>query len=124
MSDAEGVRNATSGSLTDKLTRDHRMTLDEAHLILNLKQGESMEQVLKVWVGRQPFGVADRCAELRAFIRGECTSGRGNGNATAGWVCTKELALLAVKGCTGARAYRGRDETGIAQAGRLISPAS
>ena len=46
--DAAGVSNATSGSATDKLTREHRMTLDEAHLILNLKHGESMEQVLKV----------------------------------------------------------------------------
>ncbi|KAG1766935.1 hypothetical protein EDD22DRAFT_331573 [Suillus occidentalis] len=46
-SDIAGVRNATSGSLTDKLTREHRMTLDEAHLILNLKQGESLENVLK-----------------------------------------------------------------------------
>lgn len=47
-SDIAGVRNATSGSLTDKLTREHRMTLDEAHLILNLKQGETLENVLKV----------------------------------------------------------------------------
>jgi import inner membrane translocase subunit TIM16 len=47
-SDVAGVRNATSGSLTDKLTREHRMTLDEAHLILNLKQGEALENVLKV----------------------------------------------------------------------------
>lgn len=47
-SDIAGVRNATSGSLTDKLTRDHRMTLDEAHLILNVKQGETLENVLKV----------------------------------------------------------------------------
>jgi import inner membrane translocase subunit TIM16 len=48
MSDVAGVSNATSGSITDKLTRDHRMTLDEAHLILNLKAGETIEQVLKV----------------------------------------------------------------------------
>ncbi|KAG2043416.1 hypothetical protein BDR03DRAFT_417580 [Suillus americanus] len=46
-SDIAGVRNATSGSLTDKLTREHRMTLDEAHLILNLKQGGSLENMLK-----------------------------------------------------------------------------
>jgi len=46
-SDVAGVGNATSGSVTDKLTRDHRMTLDEARLILNLKQGEGLEQVLK-----------------------------------------------------------------------------
>ncbi|KIJ67751.1 hypothetical protein HYDPIDRAFT_107238 [Hydnomerulius pinastri MD-312] len=46
-SDVAGVRNATSGSATDKLTREHRMTLDEAHLILNIKRGEAMENVLK-----------------------------------------------------------------------------
>ncbi|KAK7472609.1 mitochondrial import inner membrane translocase subunit TIM16 [Stygiomarasmius scandens] len=45
-SDVAGVRNATSGSITDKLTRDHRMTLDEAHLILNVKRGEEMEKIL------------------------------------------------------------------------------
>ncbi|KAG9316721.1 protein transporter [Chiua virens] len=46
-SDAAGVRNATSGSVADKLTREHRMTLDEAHLILNAKRGEAMETILK-----------------------------------------------------------------------------
>ncbi|KAI0028786.1 Pam16-domain-containing protein [Vararia minispora EC-137] len=46
-SDVAGVGNATSGSLTDKLTREHRMTLDEAHLILNVKRGESMDHILK-----------------------------------------------------------------------------
>ncbi|KAH7888851.1 hypothetical protein F5I97DRAFT_1803364, partial [Phlebopus sp. FC_14] len=46
-SDVAGVRNATSGSLADKLTREHRMTLDEAHLILNVKRGEGLENVLK-----------------------------------------------------------------------------
>ncbi|KAF8591006.1 hypothetical protein K439DRAFT_1627446 [Ramaria rubella] len=45
--DVAGVSNATSGSITDKLTREHRMTLDEAHLILNLKRSDAMEQVLK-----------------------------------------------------------------------------
>jgi import inner membrane translocase subunit TIM16 len=34
--------------LTDKLTREHRMTLDEAHLILNTKREEGIEQILKV----------------------------------------------------------------------------
>ncbi|TFK53675.1 hypothetical protein OE88DRAFT_1269780 [Heliocybe sulcata] len=43
--DAAGVGNATSGSITDRLTRDHRMTLDEAQLILNVKRGETMEAV-------------------------------------------------------------------------------
>lgn len=46
--DVAGVGNATSGSITDKLTRAHRMTLDEAHLILNVKRGEEIETVLKV----------------------------------------------------------------------------
>lgn len=46
-SDVGGIRNATSGSATDKLTREHRMTLDEAHLILNAKRGEAMENITK-----------------------------------------------------------------------------
>jgi import inner membrane translocase subunit TIM16 len=47
-SDVAGVRNATSGSWTDRLTREHRMTLDEAHLILNTKREDALENVLKV----------------------------------------------------------------------------
>lgn len=47
-SDIAGVGNATTGSLTDKLTREHRMTLDEAHLILNTKRTEKLEDVLRV----------------------------------------------------------------------------
>ncbi|KAH0827968.1 protein transporter [Lanmaoa asiatica] len=46
-SDVGGIRNATSGSATDKLTREHRMTLDEAHLILNVKRGEAVENIVK-----------------------------------------------------------------------------
>lgn len=46
-SDVAGVGNATTGSVTDKLTRDHRMTLDEAHLILNTKRGAGLEQILQ-----------------------------------------------------------------------------
>ncbi|KAF8502109.1 Pam16-domain-containing protein, partial [Russula emetica] len=46
-SEVEGVGNATTGSVTDKLTREHRMTLDEAHLILNTKRGEAVERVLQ-----------------------------------------------------------------------------
>ncbi|KIM69313.1 hypothetical protein SCLCIDRAFT_1208713 [Scleroderma citrinum Foug A] len=46
-SDITGVRNATSTSATDTLTREHRMTLDEAHLILNAKRGVVMEEILK-----------------------------------------------------------------------------
>ncbi|KAF8273178.1 hypothetical protein EI94DRAFT_1655216 [Lactarius quietus] len=45
--DAAGVGNATTGSLTDKLTREHRMTLDEAHSILNTKRGEDLEHILR-----------------------------------------------------------------------------
>ncbi|KAH9935716.1 uncharacterized protein B0H18DRAFT_976993 [Fomitopsis serialis] len=45
--DAAGVGNATSGSITDKLTREHRMTLDEAHLVLNVNKGEPMTRVLE-----------------------------------------------------------------------------
>lgn len=47
-SDVVGVGKATSGSLTDKLTREHRLTLDEAHLILNTKKEDHLEQVLAV----------------------------------------------------------------------------
>ncbi|TFK22580.1 protein transporter [Coprinopsis marcescibilis] len=46
-SDAAGVGNATSTSPTDQLTRQHRMTIDEAQLILNVKKDTPMEQVLK-----------------------------------------------------------------------------
>ena len=48
--DAEGVGNAVSGSRTDQLTRNHRMTLDEAHLILNLKRESTLEAVKQVRV--------------------------------------------------------------------------
>ncbi len=47
-SDVAGVGNATTGSITDKLTREHRMTLDEAHLILNAKRGDNLEHILRV----------------------------------------------------------------------------
>jgi hypothetical protein len=46
--DAAGVGHATSGSATDQLTRQHRMTLDEASLILNVKKDSPLEQILKV----------------------------------------------------------------------------
>ncbi|KAI1781591.1 hypothetical protein LXA43DRAFT_978017 [Ganoderma leucocontextum] len=45
--DVDGVGNATTGSVTDKLTREHRITLDEARLILNVKKEESVERVLQ-----------------------------------------------------------------------------
>jgi import inner membrane translocase subunit TIM16 len=47
-SDGVDVGKATSGSLTDKLTWEHRLTLDEAHLILNTKKEDSLERVLAV----------------------------------------------------------------------------
>lgn len=46
--DVAGVGNANSGSATDHLTRQHRMTLDEAQLILNVKRETPMEQIMKV----------------------------------------------------------------------------
>ncbi|KAF8919950.1 hypothetical protein CPB85DRAFT_734286 [Mucidula mucida] len=46
--DVAGVGNARSGSLTDQLTRQHRMTLDEAHLILNTKSESTLESVLQI----------------------------------------------------------------------------
>jgi mitochondrial import inner membrane translocase subunit TIM16 len=48
LSDVSGVSNATGTSVTDQLTRAHRMTLDEAHLILNVKHGEQMEKIFQV----------------------------------------------------------------------------
>ncbi|KAJ7209500.1 hypothetical protein GGX14DRAFT_451705 [Mycena pura] len=45
--DVAGVGNANSASRTDQLTRQHRMTLDEAHLILNVRQGEKTEKILE-----------------------------------------------------------------------------
>ncbi|KAF5322752.1 hypothetical protein D9619_001826 [Psilocybe cf. subviscida] len=45
--DASGVGHANTGSPTDQLTRSHRMTVDEASLILNAKKGDTMEQILK-----------------------------------------------------------------------------
>ncbi|KAJ3514628.1 hypothetical protein NLJ89_g2272 [Agrocybe chaxingu] len=45
--DAAGVGHANSGSVTDQLTRQHRMTLDEAQLILNVKKSDLMKQITK-----------------------------------------------------------------------------
>ncbi|KAJ3571762.1 hypothetical protein NP233_g3535 [Leucocoprinus birnbaumii] len=46
-SDVSGVGNATSGSVTDNLTREHRMTLDEAQLILNVKRDDELEKIMR-----------------------------------------------------------------------------
>jgi mitochondrial import inner membrane translocase subunit TIM16 len=43
-----GVQNATSMSITDKLTREHKMTVDEARLILNVGKENGMEAMMKV----------------------------------------------------------------------------
>lgn len=45
--DVAGVGHATSGSVTDNLTREHRITLDEAQLILNVKRDDELEKILK-----------------------------------------------------------------------------
>ena len=47
--DAAGVGHATSTSLTDRLTREHRLTLDEANMILNVKRGDPVEKAFKVF---------------------------------------------------------------------------
>lgn len=48
-SDVAGMGNATSASATDQITRQHRMTLDEAHLILNVDKREvDLETIMKV----------------------------------------------------------------------------
>ncbi|KAI8972238.1 Pam16-domain-containing protein [Trametes punicea] len=46
-SDVAGVGNATSGSITDRLTREHRMTADEARLILNVKKEDPIEKIVQ-----------------------------------------------------------------------------
>jgi len=43
-----GVQNATSTSITDKLTREHKMTADEARMILNVGKGAGVETMMKV----------------------------------------------------------------------------
>lgn len=47
-SDAVGVNNATSQSLTDRLTREHRMTVDEARMILNVRPLDSVDIIAQV----------------------------------------------------------------------------
>ncbi|KZT10748.1 uncharacterized protein LAESUDRAFT_672215 [Laetiporus sulphureus 93-53] len=45
--DAAGVGNATTGSITDKITREHRMTAEEARMILNVKKDDPLERILQ-----------------------------------------------------------------------------
>ena len=47
-SDAVGLDNATSQSLTDRLTREHRMTPDEARMILNIRPQDNMDIIAQV----------------------------------------------------------------------------
>ncbi|EJD02834.1 protein transporter [Fomitiporia mediterranea MF3/22] len=45
--DAAGVNRATSDSITDRLTREHRMTADEARQILNVQREDGLESMLR-----------------------------------------------------------------------------
>jgi hypothetical protein len=62
--EVEGVGNATTGSVTDKLTREHRMTLDEAHLILNTKREEVIERILQVRPSVRTLSIATTPSQL------------------------------------------------------------
>jgi len=116
-SDVAGVGNATTGSVTDKLTREHRMTIDEAHLILNAKRGENLEQILRVCpLLRGCSGT--KCAisddlifplELRAPIQGKRSTRSAAAESRikcSGYGNTSAFALPAVKGSTRARTNR------------------
>lgn len=114
-SDVTGVGKATSGSLTDKLTREHRLTLDEAHMILNSKKEDSLEQILAV---RAKFPVMlpalidewwPRCAALRASVQTEFSLGSSHSFKTSRRkACSGEvsLALPSVKGFPCEGTYR------------------
>jgi len=65
--EVEGVGNATTGSVTDKLTREHRMTLDEAHLILNMKRGEAVERILQVRPSVRTLSIATAPSQLFVY---------------------------------------------------------
>ncbi|KAG8701795.1 hypothetical protein FRC09_005127 [Ceratobasidium sp. 395] len=45
--EAAGLGNATSGSVTDRTTRELKMTVDEAQLILNVKPEASLDEIVK-----------------------------------------------------------------------------
>lgn len=76
--DVDGVGTATSGSATDQLTRLHRMTVDEAHMILNVKRGDSIEAIMKVCYHHVYFdlNMPTRLSELRAPVQGQLTKTR------------------------------------------------
>ncbi|KAG8897545.1 hypothetical protein FRB99_008094 [Tulasnella sp. 403] len=42
-----GAEEIVGGRGADALTQTHRMTLDEAHLILNVKKGDPIESIIK-----------------------------------------------------------------------------
>lgn len=46
--EAAALGNATSGSATDRTTRELKMTVDEAQLILNVKPDTPLEDIVKV----------------------------------------------------------------------------
>lgn len=94
------------------------MTLDEAHLILNAKREESIEQILQV----RPLGtgsiagvsqlVVDHWtgSELRTPVQGKRATGSGTNECArrAGHGDSSAFTLLAVKGCASAGTDRGR----------------
>jgi hypothetical protein len=113
-SEVEGVGNATTGSVTDKLTREHRMTLDEAHLILNTKHGEAVERILQVRPSVLPDFVhrqlrANFCdLELRTLVQSQLSGGSATNKCARRTGRPSAFTLLAVKGGAGTGADRGR----------------
>jgi hypothetical protein len=67
-SDVAGVGNATTGTVTDKLTREHRMTLDEAHLILNAKRENGIDRILQVRPLFYCLFLSRRASECKVFL--------------------------------------------------------
>jgi hypothetical protein len=114
-SDAAGIGEARSGSLTDRLTREHKMTLHEAQLILNVKAGENLEGVLKVrgFLLLQVQTLTSYThSELRAPLQSQlavrCTpKDPGRRPCTA---AASALTLYPVQSGARARAVRGRNE--------------
>ena len=124
-SDVVGMGKATSGSLTDKLTREHRLTLDEAHMILNTKKENPLEQILSV--SDRPstliFAFADawgsHFTELRASIQTEFAPGNSHSCKTSSreaYSGEVSLTLPSIEGFPGERTYRGGTQT----AGHII----
>lgn len=114
--DVAGMRTATSGSLTDRLTREHRMTIDEARLILNVNKEDPMETILSVRLAlsRGLPGVLSLCAPhtaLRAPVQSEFASRRATKTTTRQEAEHAVLVTLpAVEGRARTRADRGREQ--------------